>query len=174
MTLIVNLFGGPGAGKSTTCAGVFYELKRREINCEMAREWVKEMAWRGHLPRLEDQLYIFAKQLRRQQDLIGKVDVVITDSPILQSCVYGWNLSTLFNLLVQETHDSFNNFNIFIKREKAYNPAGRFQDAEEAENYDERILKMLEDQGRDYNVFHQEIPMSILVDIIQERARLAR
>ena len=27
MTLIVNLFGGPGTGKSTTAAGVFSKLK---------------------------------------------------------------------------------------------------------------------------------------------------
>ena len=34
-TLFVNLFGGPGTGKSTLCAAVFSELKRRGIDCEM-------------------------------------------------------------------------------------------------------------------------------------------
>ena len=27
-TLLINIYGGPGAGKSTAAAGVFYELKK--------------------------------------------------------------------------------------------------------------------------------------------------
>ena len=27
-TIVINLAGGPGSGKSTTAAGVFYELKK--------------------------------------------------------------------------------------------------------------------------------------------------
>ena len=33
-TLIINLIGGPGSGKSTTAAGLFYKLKQMGIDCE--------------------------------------------------------------------------------------------------------------------------------------------
>jgi len=35
MTLVVNLYGGPGTGKSTTAAATFAELKMAGINCEL-------------------------------------------------------------------------------------------------------------------------------------------
>lgn len=39
---VINLFAGPGSGKSTTCAGVFNKLKLAGINCEMALEYAKD------------------------------------------------------------------------------------------------------------------------------------
>ena len=41
-TLIINLIGGPGSGKSTTAAGLFYKLKQMGIDCEMALEFAKD------------------------------------------------------------------------------------------------------------------------------------
>ena len=37
-TLIVNLFGGPGTGKSTLMARIFSELKVQGYDCEMVTE----------------------------------------------------------------------------------------------------------------------------------------
>lgn len=42
---IICLYGGPGTGKSTTCAGLFYKLKIEGYNCEMNREYIKEWVW---------------------------------------------------------------------------------------------------------------------------------
>ena len=42
---IVNLFGGPGTAKSIFCADIFSALKRKGINCEMSREYAKDIAW---------------------------------------------------------------------------------------------------------------------------------
>ncbi len=61
--LIVNLFGGPGAGKSTMAAGLFSELKWRGINCELATEYAKEKVWEESYAIFENQIYIFGKQL---------------------------------------------------------------------------------------------------------------
>jgi hypothetical protein len=41
MTVVVNLFGGPGTGKSTTASGVFYHLKRDNRNVELVQEYAK-------------------------------------------------------------------------------------------------------------------------------------
>jgi adenylate kinase family enzyme len=37
-TKYINIFGGPGAGKSTTAAALFAEMKRRGMNVELATE----------------------------------------------------------------------------------------------------------------------------------------
>lgn len=45
-TIAVNLFGGPGSGKSTQALGVTYKLKVNGINCEYASEHAKDLVWR--------------------------------------------------------------------------------------------------------------------------------
>lgn len=42
---VINLFGGPSAGKSTLAAGVFYNLKCMGINCELITEYPKDKVW---------------------------------------------------------------------------------------------------------------------------------
>ena len=44
-TKIVNLYGGPGTGKSTTAAALFAEMKIRGVNCEYIQEYAKDKAW---------------------------------------------------------------------------------------------------------------------------------
>ena len=63
--IVVNLFAGPGSGKSTTCAGVFSKLKLAGVNCEMALEYAKDKVWENSLDVLDDQIYVFGKQLHR-------------------------------------------------------------------------------------------------------------
>ena len=48
--LVINLFGGPGCGKSTIAALLFGKLKQNGINCEMALEYAKDKVWEesGH------------------------------------------------------------------------------------------------------------------------------
>ena len=43
--LVVNLFGTPGAGKSTGAAYIFSNLKMRGINAELVTEFAKDMVW---------------------------------------------------------------------------------------------------------------------------------
>jgi hypothetical protein len=40
-TILVNLYAGPGTGKSTMAANVFSELKWMGVNCELALEFAK-------------------------------------------------------------------------------------------------------------------------------------
>lgn len=43
--VVVNLFGEPGAGKSTGAAYIFSALKMHGINAELVTEYAKEKVW---------------------------------------------------------------------------------------------------------------------------------
>ena len=42
---IVNLFGAPGAGKSTGAAYIFSKLKLAGVNAELVTEFAKDKVW---------------------------------------------------------------------------------------------------------------------------------
>ena len=137
MAVVINLFGGPGAGKSTTMARLFADLKERGINCEMVSEFAKDLVYENRMDTMKDELYIFAKQNHRMFRVKDKVDVIITDRPILitniYDSLYGENNETLHQL-VRETFKSYDNINIFLNNEDIEYKAGegRLQTQEEA------------------------------------------
>jgi len=152
MTTIINLYGGPGTGKSTSAAKLFAMMKDRGLNVELVREYVKEWAWENRPISVYDQIYFLGKQSRKESLLYGKVDYIVTDSPVLMSAAYAslgskelyggiWYTATAFyNLAKEEGHK---HVHVYLERSKAYNPAGRFQTEEEAIKMDKRIRKML-------------------------------
>ena len=84
MTKIINLFGGPGSGKSTISSGLFYELKRKNVSCDNPYEFPKQVAWEQNDSQINDQLFIFANQHRGIVRSYGNVDYIILDSPIFR------------------------------------------------------------------------------------------
>ena len=86
---VINLFGGPGCGKSTTAAGLFHLMKLNEMNVELVTEYAKDLTWEERFGTLaNDQLYVFAKQQKRLQVLKNKVRYVVTDSPLILGLSY--------------------------------------------------------------------------------------
>ncbi len=128
---VVNLIGGPGTGKSTTCAGLFFLMKIGYHEVEMVREYAKFLAWAGKLEGTS-QNYIFTKQANRFEIMEGKVDWVITDSPILHSLEYGKDLPIEWKKYVLDTFNKYENINIYLNRVKEYRSKGRLQDEKKA------------------------------------------
>ena len=136
-TTVINLIGGPGCGKSTVAAGLFYEMKRMGISCELVCEYAKEKVWEESFNTMKDEIYLFAKQLHKQWRLKGKVHFIITDHCLLNSVIYDKKASPSFVNLVFEEFNKFNNINFFITREKKYETAGRIETEEESIKLDQ-------------------------------------
>lgn len=145
MTLIVNLFAGPGAGKSTTAAGLFHHLKMIGVNCELVTEYAKDLTWEERRGTLTNQPYIFGKQYNRMYRLLDKVDAIITDSPLPLSVYYDGNKSPeSFRQSVVDIFKQMRNLNFFIQRSKRYVTTGRKQTEVEARNIDNELATLLE------------------------------
>ncbi len=152
--VVINLFGGPGSGKSTTAAGLFFKMKldNRVKSVELVTEFAKDMVYAGRTEELRDnQLYITAKQYSRMQRLAGKVDYIITDSPLVQSIMYTpEDYFNSFKQLVIEVYSSFTNLNVFINRVKKYEQYGRDRTEEESNIISNNILGLLDKNNLDY------------------------
>ena len=148
--LVVNLFGGPGCGKSTTMARLFADLKTRGLNVEMVSEFAKDLVYEQRQETMKDELYIFAKQHHRMFRVNDKVDIIITDRPLLLTNIYASLYlpddtfrKDLINL-VRTTFDNFENYNILLNRNGIeYKTEGRLQNLEQSKEIDELTLKEL-------------------------------
>jgi hypothetical protein len=152
---VINLFGGPGSGKSTTAAGLFFKMKMSDeiSSVELVTEFAKDLVYAERLKELrpENQMYVTTKQYSRLNRLIGNVDYVITDSPIIQGLLYTtWNYFPSFKPLVKEIFDSFENINIFLNRTKPYKTYGRAQTECEADIVSFNILIFLKNNNIPY------------------------
>lgn len=159
-TKVVNLYGGPGTGKSTTAGALFAEMKYRGVNCEYVQEYAKDKAWEfgtNHLgvPKVfQAQEYIFGKQHFRIRRCAADVDLVITDCPLFLGMVYMPDDFPIPSLrgAIREAYDMYDNLDVFLTRTKAYNTKGRFQTEDEAKGLDISVEQMLVEQRIKYDV----------------------
>lgn len=153
---VINLWGGPGIGKSTTAAGLFYAMKQAQLNVELVTEYAKDALWERRQNLFDDQIYIFAKQQRRISRLKGHgIDWVITDSPIPLGLVYAKldEYGSSFPNLVMQVFDQYTNYNFVLGRNWTYNPIGRNQkNEEEAKVFDQKVKALLDAWQVDFEV----------------------
>lgn|SRR6185369_3993222 len=155
MTKVVNFVGGPGAGKSTRAAELFGWMKNRRFNVEYVSEFAKDLTWKKS-NSLEDQLYILGEQHHRLYTLVGQVDWIITDSPLilqLHYAQYGFTkfqetvrnrLLLRFRQLVLDAYECYDNV-LFeaVRGDRKYVQAGRNQTEAEAKKIDDDVLRVL-------------------------------
>lgn len=144
MTKIINFWGGPGSGKSTTAADLFVHMKKMGLNVELVTEAIKDYVWEKRTTIYSDQLYILAKQNRRIARLIGQVDYVVTDSPVALGLIYtNKDYYKTFEPFVMEVWNSYDNISFLLGRDHEYQPIGRNQTEEEARLIDKDVIDFL-------------------------------
>lgn len=153
---VINLFGAPGSGKSTGAAYLFAKLKMTGINAELITEFAKDKVYEESKEIFKNQTYILGKQSFRQSRVKDKVDILVTDSPLLLSAYYNEdeNISEELNALTYKIFNSYDNYNYFINRVKPYNPSGRFQTKEEAKEIVGKMKKFLMDFNIEFEEFN--------------------
>lgn len=171
-TCIISMFGAPGAGKSTLASYCFAKLKMMGINCELVTEFAKDKVWEKNNEALSNQIYIFAKQYYRITRCVGKVDVIITDSPLFLSPFYNKDpdIDEPLKELVAKIVAKYDNLNYFLRRVKKYNPVGRLQTEAESNEYGIHIKDMLKSFGIKFREIDGDLMSAdmIVQDVIEK------
>lgn len=151
--IIVNIWGAPGVGKSTTAAGLFASLNRDErfnhLNMELVTEVAKDFVWENRMETLEVQLYVTAKQFRNMYRVAKKVDLVITDSPVMQGAFYGEYYEAvpdpdIFFEMLKGFNDTLGDrVDFYLPRSVPYKSVGRNQSEEEIKNFDTQFEEFM-------------------------------
>lgn len=149
---VINLFGAPGAGKSTIAAGLFNQMKIDGYNVEYVTEFAKDLVYEDNMSVLNNQLYVTATQDHRMRRLIGKVDYVITDSPLLLGIVHAKGIFKIieFENLIVKIFNSYNNINFYIERYHKYSESGRLESESESNKLNLKTIETLKVNNIDY------------------------
>lgn len=166
MTTVINFIGGPGSGKSTFAYRLMAHFKTHGISCEYTGEYAKEKVWDDHLKIFDNQLLVFAQQQHRLHRLVGKVEYIITDSPLVQFVYYlneftpdhekGSDRFLAFKILIWAEFHSFTNINFFMQRPSEFSNEGRYQDVKKALKIDSEMREVLETGEVPYVHLHCE------------------
>lgn len=137
---VINMFAGPGAGKSTIAAGLFAAMKNAGHRVELVTEVAKDFTWGREWGKLENQLLLLGLQDERLRRLEGQVDWAITDSPLPTGLAYmGPEYAEWLTDAVWGAYDRYQNFDVLIRRCKPYARHGRSQTEQEAMDLDQKL-----------------------------------
>ena len=176
---VVNLFAGPGAGKSYNALFVAGRLKKAGYCTELAEEWIKDKVYEKAPYPFTDQIYTFAKQRKKIMMRLGdkNIQFIVTDSPILLSAIYMKEPDILFEKLILREFNKMNSINFFIERsdKRAYEQSGRLHDVLQARKIDAAIKDYLDNNEVPYlSVLSDENSDQVIFNAITRRIDLAQ
>ena len=154
MTIVINLCAGPGVGKSTCAAYLYYLFKKNGKRAELVRECVKDWLYEGKSVGSFDQLYFLGEGIRRETVLYGKVDYVISDYPVLLNLAYARkycsanvvnSVETMIEAFYGQARDEgHHHVNVLLSRVHDYVEKDRYESKEQALEIDENLVSILD------------------------------
>ena len=173
--IVINAYGGPGAGKSVACLDVCSALKKAGYTAEYVQEYAKELVYDKNMEMLngsaKNQFAILKEQTRRIDRLYDQVDFIVTDSPIMLNSIYNKELTQEYGFEVNQLSEAYVNFSVFIERDaSSFEEEGRIHNLNESIEKDAEIKNMLDEYEIHYNSYTHDTVNQITEDAIKEFA----
>jgi deoxyadenosine/deoxycytidine kinase len=171
----INLYAGPGAGKSTLASWLFAELKLRGYSIELVSEYVKSWAIEKRKIHPFHQVYFMGRQLEYEyRFLTNGVRNIVTDSPVFLAATYArlynphlLEVANQMESIISTYEKKHPSVNIFLRRGDYYQQEGRFHDRKASEQIDLAILSTLVANGVDFIEFETDRRQDILEHVLK-------
>lgn len=169
----INIWAGPGAGKSNLVPLIYRELNLDGFSVELVVEYIKRWAYENKKPQSYDQLYIFSKQLNAEDVFLRSgVDHIVTDSPVPMQIYYSrknkdpfWEHLRDIALAFEKKNPSLN---IFLDRTGIpYRQNGRYENEEQAIQVDKEMYEFMQEITGQNNKF-RTIDTADIITFIKE------
>lgn len=154
--LVVNFFGAPSSGKTTLAMEMAVLLKKQGFNAQYISEVAKDYIWRDASHLLKNQNLVFALQEEKQAIMQDKVEILLTDAPLLNGSFYApKDYFKSFHDLCLETFNGYKNINFFVLREHPFEPQGRLQNEEDCNQIEKDMQEFLKNKNVKMDHFHK-------------------
>ena len=175
MSILINIVGASGVGKSTTAGKLFTRLKDMYLNVELVQEVVKTWCYTGQKVTKYDQYYLFGAEIYQQSQLFNSVDFIISDSSPLLAAFYNFyynngdsSLSSACKEFYRKVdEDGIKVLNFFLTRKKKYIAKGRYQSESESDKLSGILRNWLDNEGYKYEVL--DCPDKERVDVVLKK-----
>lgn len=177
---IINIIGGPGAGKTVTTSLLYAKLKIAGMSVEYVPEYAKKLVLSRKFDLLDNQYYVSDKQYQKLSSVYGRVQYVITDGSLLHGLYYNrYNPTNVSNIYLTENkiieyYNSFNNINIYLTRgDFPYEKNGRYQSEEEARIVDIQMKEVIDEYNIPYVIYKSDVRSidEMVKYILEERSK---
>lgn len=174
-TVVINAYGGAGAGKTTACLQIASELKKQGYVAEYIPEYAKDLVWEEKYDLLDGtekhQYQILQEQLKRMDRLYGKVDFIVTDAPVLLNAVYNKELSAPYEKMLSELNKQYTSFNFLVERDNSkFEQAGRLQNLQESIEKDGQIKELLKKNKIFYGTYNHQSLNDVVHNAVEHLA----
>jgi nicotinamide riboside kinase len=163
--LLINFVGAPSVGKSTISALTFVKLKTNHHSSELVQEYAKQLVWSENFEDLSNQWYVSKKQYEMLKAVYGKVDYLVTDSPLILGLHYNrYHKDNVSDIKKTETMilskmKEFNNVYILLKRNTniPYEKIGRIHNEQQSMEIEKNLKNILDE----FNIKYLEITSDV-------------
>lgn len=170
---VINLFGAPSAGKSTTMLGLTYKMKLLKYNVENTPEFFKELIYEeGKVELFGGQLMVLAEQNKRLARLVNKADFVVTDCPLPLISYYTDNTYVNgFKDFALNLHNSYDNENFLILRNHDFEKEKRNHNESQASIIERDLPEFLDKNNIKFKVFrtNDELVEQLIQSMIDDK-----
>lgn len=177
--ILVNFISAPSIGKSTMSSLAFVRLKTDHNKAELVQEYAKQLVWGEKFDVLSNQWYVSKKQYKMLKAVYGKVDYLVTDSPLLLGGYY--NRYYPDNVcdrekteeMILEKIKEFNNIYIFLKKNSdfPFEKEGRIHTEEQSIKIEQQLKEMLDEFKIDYLEITSDVNnMDKIIDYIYKKS----